>query len=59
MTKEDVEKELDRIRQTFEPVIDITPTEVEESDAESGPEESGSGVVEADLGRPEDERAEN
>ena len=59
MTKEDVEKELDRIRQTFEPVIDITPTEVKEPDAASGPEESGSGVVATDIGRPEDERAEN
>ena len=59
MSREDVEKELDRIRQNFEPIIDITPTEVEESDAESGPEESGSGPVETDIGRPEDERAEN
>ena len=59
MTKEDVEKELDRIRQNFEPIIDITPTEVKEPDATSGPEESGSGVVATDIGRPEDERAEN
>ena len=59
MSREDVEKELDRIRQNFEPVIDITPTEVQESDAASGPEESGIGVVATDIGRPEDERAEN
>ena len=59
MSREDVEKELDRIRQNFEPVIDITPTEVTEPDATSGPEESGSGVVATDIGRPEDERAEN
>jgi len=31
MSREDVEKELDRIRQSFEPVIDITPEEVEEA----------------------------
>ena len=59
MSREDVEKELDRIRQNFEPIIDITPTEVQESDAASGPEESGIGVVATDIGRPEDERAEN
>jgi len=30
MSREDVEKELDRIRGSFEPIIDITPEEVEE-----------------------------
>jgi len=59
MSRADVEKELERIRENFEPVIDITPTKVEEPNAASGPEESGGGVMEADIGRPEDERAEN
>jgi len=31
MSREDVEKELDRIRQSFEPIVDITPQEVEEA----------------------------
>jgi len=31
MSREDVEKELDRIRQSFEPIVDITPDEVEEA----------------------------
>ena len=59
MSREDVERELERIRQNFEPIIDITPREVKEPDATSGPEESGSGVVATDIGRPEDERAED
>jgi len=59
MTKEDVEKELDRIRQTFEPVIDITPVEVTEPNAESSPEEPRGGVVATDIGRDEADRPEN
>ena len=31
MSREDVERELDRIRGSFEPIIDITPEEVEEA----------------------------
>ena len=31
MSREDVEKELDRIRGSFEPIIDITPEEIEEA----------------------------
>jgi phage terminase small subunit len=34
MSREDVERELERIRGNFEPIIDITPEEVEEPDAE-------------------------
>ena len=59
MSREDVERELERIRQTFEPIIDITPREVTEPDATSGPEESGSGTVETDIGRDEADRPEN
>ena len=51
MTREDVEKELDRIRQSFEPVIDITPIEIDEPDSEDGVEEPGSGVVASDKRR--------
>jgi len=58
MTREDVEKELDRIRQAFEP-IDITPIEIEEPDAEEGAEEPGSGALEVDIGRTEKVGAED
>ena len=34
MSREDVEKELERIREGFEPIIDVTPEKVEEPDAE-------------------------
>ena len=45
MSKEDVEKELDRIRQSFEAnVIDNTPKEKKQN-AEKGVTESGSGAV--------------
>ena len=53
MSRADVEKELERIRENFEPVINITPTKVEEPDAASGPEESGGGVMENDITRVE------
>ena len=59
MTREDVEKELDRIRQAFEPVIDITPEEIDEPDAEEGAEESRSGALEIDIGRTEKVGAED
>ena len=49
MSREDVEHELERIRQNFEKnILDITPDEEPEQDATGGPEESGSGAV-ADL----------
>ena len=59
MSREQVEEELERLRSGFEPIIDITPTEVEESDAEGGGEESGSGVVATDLGRAEEDGAKD
>ena len=59
MSREDVERELERIREGFEKTIDVTPTEVEEQDSESGAEESGSGPVEADKRRPKDDGPEN
>ena len=37
MTREEVEAELERLRETYPETIDITP-EVKEQDAESGPE---------------------
>ena len=59
MSREDVERELERIRESFEPIIDVTPEEVEEPDAEEGAEEPRGGAVASDLGRAEDDGAEN
>jgi|TARA_R110002020_G_scaffold397603_1_gene607724 phage terminase small subunit len=61
MSREEVEKELDRIRAGFEQIIDITPEadEIEEPDSAGSAEESGIGIVEADSGRPEDDDAED
>ena len=59
MSREQVESELDRLWQTFEPILDITPTEVEESDAEGGGEESGGGAVATDQRRPEEDGAQD
>ena len=61
MSREEVLNELERIRSGYEKIIDVTPeaVEVEEPDAESGPEESGIGTVEADIGRDEADRPEN
>ena len=36
MSREDVERELERIRKSFEPILDITPEEIIEPDAEEG-----------------------
>ena len=36
MSREDVENELERIRKSFEPIIDITPEEIIDPDAEEG-----------------------
>jgi phage terminase small subunit len=52
MSREDVERELEKIRKSYEPV-DITPHEVAEPDAEDSPEEQGVGVLESDLTRVE------
>ena len=59
MTREDVEKELDRIRQAFEPIIDITPEEIIEPDAEEGAKKPGKRPVASDIGRSEKVGAEN
>ena len=61
MSREEVEKELERIRSGYEKIIDVTPeaVEIDEPDAESSPEESGSGVVATDIGRDETDRPEN
>ena len=61
MSREDVEKELERIREGFEQAIDVTPetVEVEESDAESGAEEPRGGLVESDIEWTEDDGAED
>jgi phage terminase small subunit len=59
MSREQVEIELARIREGFEKIIDVTPTEVEEQDSEGGVEEQGSGAVEADIGRTEKDGPEN
>ena len=63
MSREDVERELERIREGFEKIIDVTPTEVEgeveEQDSKSGVEEQGSGPVEADKRRTEEVGEEN
>jgi len=59
MSREQVESELDRLRQTFEPILDITPTEIHEQDAEGGGKEPGSGAVETDQRRAEDDGAKD
>ena len=61
MSREDVEKELERIRSGFEQIIDVTPEtpEVAEPDAESGADEPRGGVVATDIERPEDDGAED
>jgi len=59
MNRQEVEIELERIRESYQPTIDITPTEIHEQDAEGSPEESGGGVVETDQRRPEDDGEED
>ena len=59
MSREDVERELEKIRSSFEPIIDITPVEIKEQDSESGAEESGSGTVEDNKRRVKKKRTEN
>ena len=60
LSREQVEAELEKIRQGFEKsVIDITPTEIEEQSAESG-DEPGSGPLETlEAGLTEDEDPED
>ena len=59
MSREDVEKELDRIRQSFEPVIDITPEEILEPDAEEGAKKPRKRPVADNKRRPEKVGAED
>jgi phage terminase small subunit len=59
MTRQQVEAELARLRSTFEQIVDVTPVEIEESDAEGSLEESGGGTVETDLGRAEENGPED
>jgi len=59
MSRQQVEEELARLRSTFEPVIDITPVEIEEPDAEGSPEESGGGAVEDHQRRIDEDGAAN
>jgi hypothetical protein len=57
MSREDVEKELERIREGFEP-IDITP-EVSESDAEGSADAAGIGLLETNVGRADEDESED
>ena len=50
MSREDVERELERIRASFEPAIDVTPVEVVEQDSEGGADAPRGGPV-ADFAR--------
>ena len=59
MNRQEVEIELERIRESYQPTIDITPVEIHEQDAEGSPEESGGGVVETDQRRIEDDGEED
>ena len=59
MSREDVERELERIRESFEPVIDITPEEVEEPDAEGGVKESGGRALANNKRRTKKDRAKH
>ena len=59
MSREDVERELERIREGFEPVIDITPEKIDEPDAEEGVEKPGKRVVAVAKRRAKKKRTEN
>ena len=59
MSREDVEHELERIRGSFEPIIDITPEEVVEQDSEGGAEKPGKRAVATNKGRSKKKRAED
>jgi phage terminase small subunit len=59
MSREDVERELERIRESFEPVIDITPEEVEEPDAEGGVKESRGRALANNKRRTKKDRAKH
>jgi hypothetical protein len=59
MNRQEVEIELERIRESYQPTIDITPVEIHEQDAEGSSEESGGGAVETDIGRLENDGPED
>ena len=61
MSREDVEKELERIREGFDRVIDITPeaVEVEEPDAGEGAEKSGKRALASNKRRAKKKRTED
>ena len=59
MSREDVERELERIRGSFEPVIDITPEEVVEQDAEVSAKKPGKRAVADNKPRSKKKRAED
>ena len=58
MSREDVENELERIRKSFEPIIDITPEEIIEPDAEEGAKKPRKRSLENNKRRPENDGAE-
>ena len=59
MSREDVEKELERIREGFEPIIDITPEKVDEPDAGEGAEKSGKRALASNKRRAKKKRTED
>ena len=59
MSREDVEKELERIREGFEPIIDVTPEKVEEPDAEGSDDKPGKRVVAVAKRRPKKKRSKD
>ena len=59
MSREDVEKELERIREGFEPIIDITPEKVDEPDAQEGAEKSGKRALASNKRRAKKKRTED
>ena len=58
MSRDDVEKELDRIRQSYEPTITIEAVEIEEPNAK-GSSKSGSGALEVIERRPKKNEKKN
>jgi phage terminase small subunit len=59
MSREEVEKELERIREGFDPIIDITPQAVEAVDIEGESAPKGGGALEIIEGRADDDQEEN
>ena len=58
MSREDVENELERIRKSFEPIIDITPEEIIEPDAEEGAKKQRKRSLANNKRRPKNDGAE-